>query len=399
MNTVVRKFLEKIIESLFTVSGFVTSIVIILVVIFLFSGGINLFRSQAIEEGYIVAVNSTNPVNKLSPMELKSIFDLEEINWKKFGGKDEEILVFRLGDLTNYFPEEELGEELEFVPDKISQLVQENSGIIAFVPQEYIAGNFSGKEIDAGNIKFSDVFAGKEWIPTATPAPLFGILPLVTGTLWVSLIAILIALPFGISVSIFMSEVAGDKLRGILKPIIELLSGIPSVVYGFFGLVVVVPLIQRVFDLPVGETGLTGSIILAIMALPTIITVSEDAMRNCPRSMREASLSLGANRWQTVYKIVIPYSISGITSGIVLGIGRAIGETMAVLMVTGNSAIIPHSILQPLRTIPATIAAELGEVPAGSAHYQVLFLLGIILFLITLVINTCVEYVSAKNKL
>ena len=277
--------------------------------------------------------------------------------------------------------------------------MEENEGIIAFVPMEFIAEDFCGKEIDGGNIAISDVFGGKEWLPTATPAPLFGLLPLITGTLWVSLIAILFALPFGISAAIFMSEVAGEKLRAILKPIIELLSGIPSVVYGFFGLVVIVPLVQEIFNLDVGETGFTGSIILAIMALPTIITVSEDAMRNCPRSMREASLSLGANRWQTTCKIVIPYSISGITSGVVLGIGRAIGETMAVLMVTGNSGIIAHSILQPLRTIPATIAAELGEVSAGSAHYQVLFLLGIILFFITLLINTCIEYVSAKNRI
>ncbi len=157
-----------------------------------------------------------------------------------------------------------------------------------------------------------------------------------------------------------MSEVADHRTRSFLKPVIELLSGIPSVVYGFFGLIVIVPLIQKVFNLPVGETGLAGSIVLAIMALPTIITVSEDAMRNCPRAMREASLALGATRWQTIYKVVIPFSVSGITSGVVLGIGRAIGETMAVLMVTGNAAVIPTTILEPLRTIPATIAAELG---------------------------------------
>ena len=394
-----RKIFEKIVESIFTISGFVTSIVIVLVVVFLFSGGINLFRSQAIEEGYVVAVHYSNPIDKLSPSELKDIFDHEKTNWQQFGGLEEEIIVFRLNDITNYFSDEELGEEFEFVSARISQLLEENRGIVAFIPKEYVSENFSGKEIDGGNIKFSDVFTGKEWLPTATPAPLFGLLPLITGTLWVSLIAILIALPFGLSVAIYMSEVASERLRGVLKPVIELLSSIPSVVYGFFGLVVVVPLVQQVFHLPVGETGLTGSIILAIMALPTIITLSEDAMRNCPRSMREASLSLGANRWQTTYKVVIPYSISGITSGVVLGIGRAIGETMAVLMVTGNSAIIAHSILQPLRTIPATIAAELGEVSAGSPHYQVLFLLGIILFMITLFINTCVEYVSAKNKM
>ena len=394
-----RKIFEKTIESIFTISGLTTSIVIVLVVFFLFSGGINLFRSQAIEEGYVVAVHFSNPIDKLSPSELKDIFDHEKTNWEEFGGTNEEILVFRLNDITNYFSDEELGEDFEFVPARISQLIEENKGIIAFIPKDYVSENFSGKEIDGGNIKVSDVFSGKEWLPTATPAPLFGLIPLITGTLWVSFIAILIALPFGLSVSIFMSEVADEKLRGVLKPVIELLSGIPSVVYGFFGLVVVVPLVQQMFNLDVGETGLTGSIILAIMALPTIITVSEDAMRNCPRSMREASLSLGANRWQTTYKVVIPYSISGITSGVVLGIGRAIGETMAVLMVTGNSAIIAHSILQPVRTIPATIAAELGEVSAGSQHYQVLFLLGIILFVITLFINTCVEYISAKNKM
>jgi phosphate transport system permease protein len=395
----VRKILEKIVESIFTVSGFVTSIVIVVVVIFLFSGGIHLFNTPSIEAGYTIVVHPSNPVNNLSAVDLKSIFDMEKTNWKDFDGKDEEILVFRLGDLTNYFSEEELGEELEFVPDKISQLIQENTGIIAFIPEEYVSQRFVGKKIDAGKITFWEVFTGKEWMPVAQPAPLFGILPLIAGTLWVSFIAILIALPFGLSVAIYMSEVANNKVRNILKPVIELLSGIPSVVYGFFGLVVVVPLIQNVFGLPVGETGLTGSIILSIMSLPTIISVSEDAMRNCPLSIREASLSLGANRWQTVYKIVIPSSISGITAGVVLGIGRAIGETMAVLMVTGNAAIIPKSILQPMRTIPATIAAELGEVPAGSSHYQVLFLLGIILFLITLLINTCIEYVSNKNKL
>ena len=397
-NIAVKKFFERTIESIFTLSGFVTSIVIILLVFFLFSGGINLFRTKAVENGHVLAVNYANPVNVLSPAELKEIFDHEKTNWKEFGGKDEEILVFRINDITNYFSEEELGEDFEFAPNKISQLVEENEGIIAFVPVEFIVEDFCGKEIDGGNIAVLDVFGGKEWLPTATPAPLFGLLPLITGTLWVSLIAILFALPFGISAAVFMSEVAGEKLRAILKPVIELLSGIPSVVYGFFGLVVIVPLVQKIFNLDVGETGLTGSIILAIMALPTIITVSEDAMRNCPRSMREASLSLGANRWQTTYKIVIPYSISGITSGVVLGIGRAIGETMAVLMVTGNAAVIPHVFgLEPLRTIPATIAAELGEAPKSSTHYQALFLLGVILFIITLIVNISVEFVKRKK--
>ena len=283
-------------------------------------------------------------------------------------------------------------------PTVIGEIVAGNPGIIAFVPSKFIEKDFPGYLLKDESISFDEVFAGKEWFPTATPAPQFGFLPLITGTLWVSFFAILFALPFGLSVAVYMSEVADHRTRSFLKPVIELLSGIPSVVYGFFGLIVIVPLIQKVFNLPVGETGLAGSIVLAIMALPTIITVSEDAMRNCPRAMREASLALGATHWQTIYKVVIPFSVSGITSGVVLGIGRAIGETMAVLMVTGNAAVIPTTILEPLRTIPATIAAELGEAPAGGAHYEALFLLGVVLFFITMLINFSVEYISSRTN-
>ncbi|MFR5541721.1 MAG: phosphate ABC transporter permease subunit PstC, partial [Barnesiella sp.] len=314
------------------------------------------------------------------------------------GGPREPITVFRLNDLTHDFTETELGKEYEHASTKIDSLIHMTPGMIAFIPEEFIPQNPKSRILKDNAIPMRDVLFGTEWFPTATPAAQFGILPLIGGTLWVSAFAILFALPFGLSVSVYMSEVANNRIRNILKPVIELLSGIPSVVYGFFGLIVIVPFIQKIFGLPVGETGLAGSIVLAIMALPTIITVSEDAMRNCPNSMREASLALGASKWQTIYKVVIPFSISGITSGVVLGIGRAIGETMAVLMVTGNAAVIPHSILEPLRTIPATIAAELGEAPSGGAHYQALFLLGVILFFITLIINLSVEYISNKQK-
>ena len=182
-----------------------------------------------------------------------------------------------------------------------------------------------------------------------------------------------------------------------MKPVIELLAGIPSVVYGFFGLVVLAPIIQKTFNLAVGETALTGAVILAIMALPTIISIAEDAMRNTPREMREASLALGATKWQTIYKVIIPFSKSGISAAVVLGIGRAIGETMAVLMVTGNGAVMPSSIFDSVRTIPATIAAELGEAPFGGTHYQSLFLLGCVLFVITMVISILSEVISKKQ--
>lgn len=396
-NKGMKKIFEKIIEGVFTCSGFVTSITIVLIVLFLFVEAFGMFNSKVIEGGYVLALNKTNKVTALSPAQIKNVFDEEITNWKELSGEDMPIKVFRLEDITRYYSEAELGGEYEHAGDKIAELIENTPGIIAFIPMQFVAHPNEVRLIKDNTISIKDVLAGAEWFPTATPAAQFGFLPLITGTLWVSLFAILIALPFGLSVSIYMSEVASPRVRGFLKPVIELLSGIPSVVYGFFGLIVIVPLIQKLFDLPVGESGLAGSVVLAIMALPTIITVTEDAMRNCPRFMREASLALGASQWQTIYKVVIPFSISGITSGVVLGIGRAIGETMAVLMVTGNAAVIPTTILEPLRTIPATIAAELGEAPAGGPHYQALFLLGVVLFFITLIINFSVEYISSKG--
>lgn len=393
-----KKVFEKIVEGILACSGFVTSLTIVLIVLFLFSEAVGLFNSRVIEEGYVLALNKDNKVSELTPVQIKDIFDEEITNWQEVGGENLPIRLFRLEDVTRYYTEEQLGASYENVGACITDLVERTPGIVAFVPQQFIGSSDAVRLLPDNTISLKDVFAGAEWFPTATPAPQFGFLPLITGTLWVSLFAILIALPFGLAVAVYMSEVANHKIRNLMKPIIELLSGIPSVVYGFFGLIVIVPFLQKVFDLPVGESGLAGSIVLAIMALPTIITVTEDAMRNCPRAMREASLALGASQWQTIYKVVIPYSISGITSGVVLGIGRAVGETMAVLMVTGNAAVIPHTILEPLRTIPATIAAELGEAPAGGAHYEALFLLGVVLFFISLLINFTVEAVSSGKR-
>lgn len=393
-----KKWIDRIARQIFTLSGFVTSVVILLIIGFLFSEGAGLFRQPIVEEGYVLALNKSNDVERLSAEQIKQLFDEDITNWKEVGGSDMPVTVFRLEDLDRLYSETELGSEYEHAGEKIAEQVRKTQGIIAFVPKMLVEGFDDLHLIPDHTIPVKDVLLGTEWFPTATPSPIFGIIPLLSGTLWVSFFAILIALPFGLAISIYLAEVAPPSVSKVLKPIIELLNGIPSVVYGFFGLAVIVPLLQQTFNLPVGESGLAGSLVLALMALPTIITVAEDAMRNCPRTMREASLALGATQWQTIYKVVVPYSISGITSGVVLGIGRAIGETMAVLMVTGNAAVIPTSILEPLRTIPATIAAELGEAPAGGAHYQALFLLGVLLFFITLIINSCVEIVSVRNK-
>lgn len=392
-----KRFIEKLVEGALLISGSITSITILLIILFLFKEASNLFTTPVVEEGYTIALNNSNPVKKLNSYEIKEIFDSEITSWDEVGGKEEPIEVVRLSDFPNFFTEEELGADFENIPAKASELTSTHPNIILFLPKEYIAKDFKGRLLNHETLSPGDFFGGKEWYPTATPAPQFGILPLLLGTIWVSLGAILLSLPFGIAVAVYLAEISTMRVRNILKPLIELLAGIPSVVYGFFGLVVIVPFLQQTFKLPVGETGLAGSIVLGIMALPTIITVAEDAMRTVPRAMKEASLALGASHWQTIYKVIIPYSKSGITSAAVLGIGRAIGETMAVLMVTGNAAVIPHSLLEPVRTIPATIAAELGEASAGSGHYQALFALGCILFLITMIISISIEFISSKK--
>lgn len=395
-----RKFLERITEYVLTVSGAITSIAILLIIVFLFREGFGLFKSPVVESGYVLMVNSSNPVRSLEPTQIKEIFDHEFDNWSMVGGRDEEIRVFRFDEIFSLYSDEELDSDHDYaqLPEKLREIIVDNPAIIAFIPQKYAPAEGHGvKIVRTGTITPTEYFLGREWMPTATPAAQFGVMPLILGTLLVSLVAILIALPLGLGVAIYLAELAGDKMRKILKPAIELLAGIPSVVYGFFGLVVLVPLVQRTFGLDVGETALTGSLILAVMALPTIITVAEDAMRNTPLAMREASLALGATDWQTVYKVVIPYSLSGISAAVVLGIGRAIGETMAVLMVTGNAAVMPRSLFESVRTIPATIAAELGEAPSGGAHYQALFMLGCILFIITMIISVTAEAISKRK--
>lgn len=391
----IRKYIEKLIESTLMLSSTATTITVLFITIFLFKEGVSLFNQKPVEPGFVIAVNQSNKISHITSREIKDIFDQNITNWKQLGGSNDSIILFTISSIENYYSEEQIGANFEFLPDKVNEFVTSNSGVLLFFPERYISKKFAGKLIPVDKISLKEFFAGKEWFPTAEPSAQFGVLPLILGTLWVSIGAILLALPIGLITAVYLAEVASPRLRKILKPMIELLAGIPSVVYGFFGLVVLVPLIQTSFNLPVGETALAGSIILAIMALPTIITISEDALRTTPVSLKEASLALGATRWQTMLRVTIPYAKSGITAASILGIGRAVGETMAVLMVTGNASVIPHSFLQPVRTIPATIAAELGEAPQGGVHFKALFALGIILFLITMGFNLIV---SATKK-
>lgn len=238
---------------------------------------------------------------------------------------------------------------------------------------------------------------GRFWYPTYEP-PDFGILPLLLGSLWVTLGALIIAVPLGVAGAIYISEVAQSKVKEIIKPAIELLAGIPSVVYGFFGMVVVAPLVQKFFNLPVGLNAFTASILLGVMAIPTITSISEDAISSVPKSFKEASFALGANKWETTIKVTVPAAAGGISTAIILGMGRAIGETMTVLMVAGGAAVIPRSFFQPVRTMTATIAAEMGETVVGSNHYHALFAIAIVLFLITLTFNIVADLLTQKFR-
>jgi len=247
-----------------------------------------------------------------------------------------------------------------------------------------------------GQVEFSSLFS-ERWYPIEE---YYGILPLIGGSIIVTIGATLIAVPLGLGTAIFISEVAPKWAREILKPMVELLAGLPSVVLGFLGIVSLSPLVREYLNLPTGLSALTGSMLLGAIAVPTIVSVAEDALDSVPREYRDAALALGATEWQTIWSVTLPAARSGVLTAIMLGIARTIGETMTVMMVTGNAAVMPDGIktlFSPIRTMTATIAAEMGEVAEGSSHYHVLFFIGIILFLISLVINIIASSVIFKK--
>jgi phosphate transport system permease protein len=249
------------------------------------------------------------------------------------------------------------------------------------------------------DVSLKDFLFKATWNPTATfVAPSYGMGSMLVSTFMVSIGALLIAIPLGIGTAAYLSDIASPRVREISKPIIEILAGIPSVVIGFLGIVLVGPMIAKIFNIPNGLNALNGSILLAVMALPTIISLTEDALKSVPLSFSEASLALGATHWQTIITVKVPAAASGIVAACMLGMGRAIGETMTVLMATGCSIQMPHSFLDSVQTITSTIAIELGEVPYDTTHYYALFTIGLVLFIITFVINMISDIVLHKYQ-
>ncbi len=248
-----------------------------------------------------------------------------------------------------------------------------------------------------GEVSLKTLFSSR-WYPIEE---LFGILPLISGSLLVTLTSILIALPLGVGTAVYIGEIAPKKVKEILKPTVEIMAGIPSVVLGFIGIQALSPLLRTSLNLPTGLTALSGAILLALIAIPSIVSIAEDALYAVPPSYRDASYALGATQWQTIWSVVMPSARSGLMTAVMLGIGRSLGETMAVMMVTGNAATSfagLKSIIMPVRTMTATIASEMGEVASGSAHYHVLFFIGILLFIFSLVINVSSSSLQEKTK-
>lgn len=251
------------------------------------------------------------------------------------------------------------------------------------------------------HVSLSEFLTGDTWQPEFEK---FGIVPLLTGSFFVTVGAVLISVPLGIACAVYLAEIVPRRVRELLKPVVEVLAGMPSVVIGFIGLAVAAPFIQSVFKLPTGLTALTGSVMLAFMAMPTIISISEDAIVAVPRAYRDGSLALGASRWETISRVVVPSAKSGVIAACMLGVGRAVGETMTVLMVTGNAANVPGGLagivpffLKPVRTMTATIAADMGETVQNSPHYHALFAVGLTLFVITFCINLAADLALRRS--
>ncbi len=246
-------------------------------------------------------------------------------------------------------------------------------------------------------VSVKDFIFGIYWYPTDDLAD-FGIFPLIIASLSVTLVSSVISIPLGIFSALFLAEIASRRMREVAKPVVELLAAMPSVVIGFFGMVVVAPFLQETFNIPVGLNLFNAAMMLAFMSVPTICSISEDAIFGVPKELKEASLALGATQWETIWRVIMPASISGVSTAVILGMSRAIGETMVVLMVAGGAAMVPNSIFDPVRPLPASIAAEMAEAPFRGDHYYALFATGIVLFLFTMAFNMVADYISNRYR-
>jgi len=249
-----------------------------------------------------------------------------------------------------------------------------------------------------GFVSVKNFLLGLDWYPTDENRPDYGILPLIAASGAVTLLSSLLAIPLGVMTAVYLAEIASPRVRAVVKPVVEMLASLPSVVIGFFGMVIMAPFLQDFFGIPVGLNLANAALMLAFMSVPTIASVSEDAIYAVPRELKEASFALGATHLETLARVTLPAALSGIGTAVILGMSRAIGETMVVLMVAGGAAVIPDSLWNPVRPMPASIAAEMAEAPFRGDHYHALFATAMVLFLVTLTFNVLADYISHKHR-
>jgi phosphate transport system permease protein len=399
-------FGNRLAEAFIKSCGWASTLLVLVIVVFLFRQGASLFWQSPLERDLSLVVHPSNNLRHLNSNQLRQVLDGQITSWDQLGGSSQAISVIhpynlekelKARNLITKNPEERIGSDFRGLAPLLDSLLNAEPGLLIIFQERFLPK--ASQPVSVGSIRVGDFLTGRDWEPTETPVPLFGAWPLLAGTLLVTIGAILIALLLGPPVALFMAELATPRQRNIIKPLIELLAGIPSVVFGFIGLVVLVPVIGTTFQLDSGSTALAGSMILAIIALPTVISVAEDAIRSTPPALREASLGLGATQWQTIWNVVLPYNLTSLIAAFILGVGRIVGETMAVLMVTGNNPqLVGVDFLASVRTMSAAIAAEMGEAPQGGLHYKALFGIGCLLFLLTFAINLTGELIINRSK-
>ncbi|MEN3041499.1 MAG: phosphate ABC transporter permease subunit PstC [Bacteroidia bacterium] len=366
-----------------------TFLVLIGLTIFLFREGLPALFEEPYR-GAQFAVHPANPLHALSAEQVRALAK-KQLGWEALGGPPAPVVVVHLSNIDRFVSAGASLSEIRRVLDSLAKL----PGILFALPPDLLPAGVKLLRVEWSG--WQEIFTSSEWSPTYEPVPSVGFLPLFVGSLWVSLIGLLVVVPLGIAMAVYVVEFLPKRLYYPVKILWELLSGLPSVIVGFWGLVVVVPWVQKMFRLSAGETALTAGLLLGWMTLPLMASLVEEALRAIPRLLEESSFGLGATQWQTIMRLKLPYILPSIATATLLSAGRIIGETMVVLMVSGNSPVLPLTPLQPVRTLPATIAAELGEAPVGSYHYHVLFLLGVILFILTLLLNLLAYFVSPRH--
>jgi len=360
------------------------------ILVFLVREGIPALTKKPFED-LRFAVHPNNPVQKLSADQCRALFQ-KNLAWPDAGGPHTPVLPIHLYNLERYVGSQATPEKIKAFLDSVAQV----TGILVALPPTWLPTSLRPIRVEWS--AWEALLGSTRWSPTYEPLPEVGLWPLLLGSLWVALLGLLITIPLGIAMAIYVAEFLPRTLYYPMKVLWEVVAGLPSVVVGFWGLVVLVPWLQKSFHLTTGETALTAALLLGWMTIPLMASLSEEALSNVPRLLVEASYGLGATPWQTILRVKIPAIRSSLLTATLLSAGRILGETMIVLIVSGNAPVLPTSPLSPVRTLPATLAAELGEAPVGSYHYHTLFFLGLILFLLTLAINILAYAITPAEK-